>query len=214
MMDERFNELLPWYVNGTLNADDRAWFERYLAEHSAARAELDWYRSLKTKIQESGPKVPATIGLDKTMLLIRGDRPTIAELISGFFGGFGMGPATAISFRPAMALGMLAVIVLQSGVMFNMMRNAQEDEMQIRALKAVRMDEGPLLKVNFSPEAKEADIRFALVSVKGTLAGGPGQLGDYFIRVPDGKESELAERLKTNAIVQSVALVPGLPPRE
>jgi hypothetical protein len=205
-MDERFSELLPWYVNGTLKAEDRAWVESYLKEHPAARAELDWYRSLKTKIQDSVPQVPATIGLAKTMLLIRGDRPTLAERISAFFGDFAL--------RPAMALGMFALLAVQGGVIFNMMQQAEEDEMQIRSLKAVAVDEGPLLKVNFAPEAKEADIRFALVSVQGTLAGGPGQLGDYYIRVPAGKEQEYADRLKDKSIVQAVALVPGLPPRE
>ncbi len=205
-MDEKFSELLPWYVNGTLNAEDRAWVESYLKEHPAARAELEWYRSLKSKIQDSVPQVPATVGLAKTMLLIRGDRPTLAERISAFFGDFAL--------RPAMALGMFAVLAVQSGVIFNMMQQADEDEMQIRALKAVQVEEGPLLKVNFAPEAKEADIRFALVAVQGTLAGGPGQLGDYYIRVPAGKEQEYADRLKDKSIVQAVALVPGLPPRE
>ncbi len=205
-MDEKFSELLPWYVNGTLNAEDRAWVESYLKEHPAARAELEWYRSLKSKIQDSVPQVPATIGLAKTMLLIRGDRPTLAERISAFFGDFAL--------RPAMALGMFAVLAVQSGVIFNMMQQADDDEMQIRALKAVQVEEGPLLKVNFAPEAKEADIRFALVAVQGTLAGGPGQLGDYYIRVPAGKEQEYADRLKDKSIVQAVALVPGLPPRE
>lgn len=205
-MDERFTELLPWYVNGTLNAEDRAWVENHLRQHPDARAELDWYRSLKTKIHDSVPQVPATIGLAKAMLLIRGDRPTLAERISAFFGDFAL--------RPAMALGMFAVLAVQSGVIFNMMQRADDDEMQIRALKAVQVEEGPLLRVNFAPEAKETDIRFALVAVQGTLAGGPGQLGDYYIRVPAGKEQEFAERMKSNSIVQSVALVPGLPPRE
>jgi hypothetical protein len=152
------------------------------------------------------PQVPATIGLAKTMLLIRGDRPTLAERISAFFGDFAL--------RPAMALGMFALLAVQGGVIFNMMQQAEEDEMQIRSLRAVAVEEGPLLKVNFAADAKEADIRFALVSVQGALAGGPGQLGDYYIRVPAGKEQEYADRLKEKSIVQAVALVPGLPPRE
>lgn len=213
-MDKRFNELLPWYVNGTLSAEDRAWVDRYVAEHPDARAELAWHQSLKSRIHESAPQVPATIGLAKTMLLIRGDRPTLTERIMGFLGGFGTGPVAAFSLRPALALGMLAVIVAQGGVIFNMMRQADESEMQIRALRAVQVDEGPLLKVNFAPDAKEADIRLLLVSVEGTIAGGPGQLGDYYVHVPAGKERQFADRLKASAIVQSVALAPGLPPRE
>ena len=206
MSTDRFDELLPWYVNGTLSDEDRAWVERHLAEHPQARAELNWYQSLQTRMQENTPAVPATIGLAKVMRLIQGDRPTIAERISAFFGDFGM--------RPAMALAGFALVAIQGGVIFNLMIDAQQDESEIRALKATRVEEGPMLKVNFAPDAKEADIRYLLMSVHGTLAGGPGQLGDYYIRVPAGKEGAIAEQLKANPIVQAVALAPGVPPRE
>jgi len=206
MSTERFNELLPWYVNRTLSEEDRAWVERHLAEHPEARAELDWYGSLQSKMQENTPAVPATIGLAKVMRLIQGDRPTIAERISAFFGDFGM--------RPAMALAGFALVAIQGGVIFNLMIDAQDVESEIRALKATRVEEGPMLKVNFAPDAKEADIRYLLMTVHGNLAGGPGQLGDYYIRVPAGKEAAIAEQLKANPIVQAVALAPGVPPRE
>ncbi|HXF44910.1 MAG TPA: hypothetical protein VNK91_02210 [Burkholderiaceae bacterium] len=203
MSAQRFAELLPWYVNGTLDAADRAWVEDYLRQHPEARAELAWYQSLQAKIHDSVPAVPPTIGLAKTLALIRGDRPTLAERIGAFFGDFGL--------RPALALGMLAVIVVQSGVIVNLMRHAEDDAVELRSLRATRVDEGPLLKINFAPDAKEADIRLLLVSVQGTLAGGPGQLGDYYVRVPAGKETEIAARLKGNALVQAVELAPGLP---
>ncbi len=206
MSTDRFNELLPWYVNGTLGDEDRAWVERHLAEHPDARAELSWYESLQSRMQETAPAVPATIGLAKVMRLIQGDRPTIAERISAFFGDFGM--------RPAMALAGFALVAIQGGVIFNLMVDAQEDESEIRALKATRVEEGPMLKVNFAPDAKEADIRYLLMSVQGHLAGGPGQLGDYYVRVPAGKEAAIAEQLKANPIVQAVAVAPGVPPRE
>ncbi len=211
-MSDRFSELLPWYVNGTLNAEDRAWVDSYLASHPAARAELDWYQSLQTKIHDNAPAIPATIGLARTMQLIRGDQPTMVERISGFLSDIGLGPVTALArVRPMAALAAVAIVV-QSGVIFNMMRqHAADEEALIRATKTVAVQEGPLLKLNFAPDAKEADIRLLLMSVQGTLAGGPGQLGDYFVRVPSGKENETAARLKTNTIVQAVALVPGLP---
>jgi hypothetical protein len=205
-MNERFSELLPWYVNGTLSAEDRAWVDRYLAEHPAARAELEWFQSLQTRIHENVPPVPATIGLAKAMKLIRGDRPTFAERISAFFSDFGM--------RPAVALGMFAIFAVQGVIIFNQMQQVREDEVEIRALRAKTVEEGPLLKVNFAPEAKEADIRFLLVSVQGTVTGGPGQLGDWFVRVPPGKEAEVAKKLEGKQIVQAIELVPGIPPRD
>jgi hypothetical protein len=206
MTNDRFAELLPWYVNGSIDAADRAAVDSYLAEHPEARSELAWYQSLQTRIKETIPAVPVTIGLSRAMNLIRGDRPTFAERVSAFFGGFGM--------RPGMALGLLAIIVIQGGVIANMMNQVREDAVEMRALRGQTVEEGPLVKVNFAPDARESDIRLLLVSVQGTLAGGPGQLGDYYIRVPAGKESQAAAKLKAQAIVQAVELAPGIPPRD
>jgi len=205
-MNERFDELLPWYVNGSLSAEDRAWVEHYLTEHPDAKAEVDWYRSLSTRIQENVPAVPATIGLAKAMTLIRGDLPTLSERITAFFGALGVRPVTAFAG--------LAIMAVQGVFIANLMNAAQEDAVEMRALKATVTNDRPMLKLNFAPDAKEAEIRHLLMSVQGRLAGGPGQLGDYFVVVPAGKEAAVADQLKSNPIVQAVSLAPGLPPRE
>jgi hypothetical protein len=206
----RFQELLPWYANGSIGADDRAFVESYLVAHPASQSELDWYRSLSARLQDNAPAVPATIGLAKAMTLIRGDRPTLSERVGGFFESiFGSG-----GLRPAMALAGLAVIAVQAGFIFSVVNDAKDEAAELRALKATTVVEGPMLKINFTPDAKEADIRFLLLSVQGSLAGGPGQLGDYFVRVPAGKEEAYAAQIKAAPFVQSVVLAPGIPPRE
>jgi len=205
-MKQRFDELLPWYANGTLGEEDRAWVDRYLEEHPESRAELEWYRSLSQRLQDSAPAVPETIGLAKAMTLIRGDRPTFAERVSAFFGVLGMRPATAFAG--------LAIFAVQAGVILNLVSSAREDESEIRALRASTVEDGPMLKLNFTPDAQEAQIRHLLMSVQGRLAGGPGQLGDYFVVVPRGQEAAIAAKLKGNPIVAAVTLAPGLPPRE
>ncbi|MDM0115694.1 hypothetical protein QTI66_26325 [Variovorax sp. J22R133] len=205
-MNERFEELLPWYANGSLGAEDRAWVETYLQQHPEAQRELDWYRSLQARVQENAPAVPATIGLARAMRLIQGDRPTFAERIGAFFGNFGM--------RPSYALAALAVVAVQGGVIMNLLGSVRDNESEIRALHAVRVEEGPMLKVSFAPDAKETDIRMLLVQVQGELAGGPGQLGDYYLRVPAGSEAAALARVKTAPIVQAASLAPGVPPKE
>jgi len=205
-MNERFEELLPWYANGTIGAEDRAWVDAYLAQHPEARSELEWYHSLQAKVQENAPAVPATIGLARTMRLIQGDRPTIAERIGAFFGNFGM--------RPSYALAALAVVAVQGGVIVSLLGDVRDNDAEIRALHAVRVEEGPMLKISFAPDAKETDIRMLVVQVQGELAGGPGQLGDYYLRVPAGSEAAALAKAKAAPIVQAVALAPGVPPKE
>ncbi|VTU24298.1 putative anti-sigmaE protein [Variovorax sp. PBL-H6] len=205
-MNKRFEELLPWYANGSLGAEDRAWVDAYLQQHPEAKSELDWYRSLQARVQESAPAVPPTIGLARAMRLIQGDRPTLSERIGAFFGNLGM--------RPSYAIAGLALVMVQGGVILNLLGNAREDADQIRALNAVRVEEGPMLKISFAPDAKEADIRLLVVQVGGELAGGPGQLGDYYLRVPAGSEAAALARVQAAPIVQTASLAPGVPPRE
>ena len=206
MNNKRFEELLPWYANGSLGSEDRAWVEAYLAQNPEARSELDWYRSLQMRVRENAPAVPATIGLARAMRLIQGDRPTLAERIGAFFGNLGM--------RPSFALAGLALVAVQGGVILNLLNNARENADEIRALHAVRVEEGPMLKISFAPDAKEADIRMLVVQVQGELAGGPGQLGDYYLRVPAGSEASALSKVQAAPIVQAASLAPGVPPRE
>jgi hypothetical protein len=205
-MKERFEELLPWYANGTLSAEDRAFVETYLEQHPDARAELDWYRSLQQRVQENAPAVPATIGLAHAMRLIQGDRPTFSERIAAFFGNMGV--------RPAYAMAALAIVVVQGGVIMNLLGEAHESADEIRAMRASSVEEGPMLKINFAPSARESDIRLLIAQVRGELAGGPGQLGDYYLRVPAGTEAEALKRVQAAPIVQAASLAPGVPPRE
>lgn len=205
--DERFEELLPFYVNGTLGGEDRRYVENYLAAHPESRAELDWFGSLQSRMLETAPAVPETIGLARTMQLIRGDQPTLSERIGAFFSNtFGM--------RPAFALAGLALVAVQGGVILNMLHGAKQDEAEIRSLRASHVEEGPLLKINFAPDARELDIRLLLSSVQGQLAGGPGQLGDWYVRVPEGQQQASIGRLKANPLVESVTLSAGVPSRD
>jgi hypothetical protein len=211
-MNERFEELLPWYVNGTLGAEDRGWVERYAAEHPEAQAQIDWCRGLQAQIRASTPQIAPALGLDRVLQRIRGERPTMVKRVRSWLHALATAPVAAVA-RPIGAVAALAVIVVQGGIIYQMRQdNSAQDEL-VRATKAMRVDEGPLLRVNFSPDAREAEIRMLLVAAQATLAGGPGQLGDYYLRVPAGRESAAVDRLRREPIVQAVELVPGVPAR-
>ncbi len=212
-MNERFEELLPWYVNGTLGADDRGWVERYAAEHPEAQAQIDWCRGLQAHIQASAPQIAPALGLDRVLQRIRRERPMMVQRVRSWLGALAAAPVAGVA-RPIGAVAALAIIVVQGGIIYQMRQdNSAQDEPLLRGTKAIRVDEGPLLRVNFSPDAREAEIRMLLVAAQATLAGGPGQLGDYYLRVPAGRESAAVDRLRREPIVQAVELVPGVPAR-
>jgi hypothetical protein len=215
-MKSKFDELLPFYVNGTLAEADRAFVEDYLREHPTANAELRWYQSLQTKLHEDVPAVSSEVGLERAMQRIHSERQapqrsargaSLYERLYAFFASITPQPL----LRPAL-VGALAVVAVQAGIIFHIAGVNEDASSELRALKASTVvDTGPYLKVNFKPDAREADIRLLLVEVNGSLAAGPGQLGDYYVKVPAAQVDASGGKLKASAIVEQVAVVDALP---
>jgi len=216
-MKERFDELLPFYVNETLDDAEREWVDDYLREHPKSVAELQWYRTLQETMRRDAPAVSAEVGLDKAMARIRAESvpsrapaqqaPGFGERLRAFFSSITPQPL----LRPALA-GALAVVVVQGIVIANLSTQPGEGS-EIRAHRPTVVDPGPFLKVNFKADAREADIRMLLVEIDGTLAGGPGQLGDWYVRIPEARIAVAADKIKASAIVDVVARVDALPAR-
>ena len=216
-MKDRFDELLPFYVNDTLEEAERAWVDTYLRDHPKSAAELQWYHTLQDTMRRDAPAVSAEIGLDKVMARIRGERapartaakagPSITERLREFFSSITPQPM----LKPALA-GALAVVVVQGIVIANLATQPDEGS-EIRAHRPTVVDPGPFLKVNFKADAREADIRMLLVEIDGTLAGGPGQLGDWYVRIPESRITAAADKVKSSTIVDGVARVDALPVR-
>jgi hypothetical protein len=73
MLIDRFNELLPWYVNGTLDAADRTWMDKYLQDHPRARQQLRWEQLIHEDVRRDSINVSEEIGLDKAMARIHSE---------------------------------------------------------------------------------------------------------------------------------------------
>lgn len=214
-MKSRFDELLPFYVNGTLNAEDRTWIEHYLREHPLAANELNWLRSVQAMTQEEAVPVSSEVGLDRTMRRIHGERTPVApaqaplsavERVREWFSRLVPAPM----LKPALA-GALAVIALQAVVITTMV-GEREDTSLVRKVPDVNAaEQGAFVKVNFRPDATEADIRMLLLDVQANIASGPGQLGDYYVRVPAWQVDAVQAMLGASGIVEGVAVVDALP---
>jgi len=221
-MNTRFSELAPWYVNGTLSDDDRKWVDAYVAEHPQARAELAWYESLRARLQESAPQVSDEIGLARTMSRIHAERSTAPTTRARV--GDRDGPAPAIlrrirdwigsaNFAPAFAVA-AAIVAVQGVVIGTLTQREEPATSEFRTLPPSAQEVGPLLKVNFRPNAREEDLRLLLVQANATLAGGPTQLGDWYVRVPGTRVEQSAAILRSSPLVESVSAVDAIPARE
>ena len=106
-------------------------------------------------------------------------------------------------------------MAVQAVVIVQMAGQRVDDNSLIRTVPVTggTVDQGPYLKVNFKGEAREAEMRLLLVEVHGSLAAGPGQLGDYYVCIVTPDRSSVANKLRASGIVDAVMEVDGLPPR-
>ncbi len=231
-MDRPFLELLPWYANGTLSDAERAQVEAVLQKDAHAPAELALLQHLQQRLQAEVPDVSDEIGFERTMRRIRADAvaeeaaiakataaqaaaapqaaraapaaPSLTERIRGWFEGMRLSPAFAMA---------ALVIVVQAGFIFKLAGNDDSEYTQIRSLPGAAAPSGQLFRIAFKPEASETDIRMLLVSVQGNIESGPGQLGDYYVRVPVDAALDAGVKMKAAPIVDAVLTVDAVPPR-
>jgi hypothetical protein len=220
MNDERLEELLPFYVNGTLGSAEREQVESYLQAHPEAQAEAQWLRSLQAKVREDVPPVSAEVGLERALQRIRTEGPAPRGARHAAQPGFGerfRGWLAALVpqavLRPALA-GAVALVAVQGVAILQLMERNEDASTELRALRGSVVEQGPYLKLNFKADAREADIRLLLVNIHGSLAAGPGQLGDYYVRVPAQQIDAITAQLKSHPIVEGLQVVDGLPARQ
>jgi hypothetical protein len=211
-MKAQFQEWLPWHVNGTLEAERRAWVDQYLKDHPEARAQLRWYESLQQRIQDSAPVVSADIGLHKLMSRVRQERrakaPSLMERINEFFAGLRPTPAFALAASLILVqAGVIGVLLVQQ----HKADLAAPDYGGMRAIPDGQAQLVPVLQINFKPESTEREIRMLLVSVGGTVVSGPGQLGNYVVSVAPEKIDQARAQLQQSKIVEAVSVLQNPP---
>jgi hypothetical protein len=202
----RWLELLPFYLNGTLDPVDRAWVQEYLERNPDVRPQLEFQEALRgtliTGVERSVEAVPATIGLPSTLSRIRARSPR-SRLLEWVFS-----TRTDSGWRIAPVLvAALLVIGVQS---LMLMQPQREPVASVRSIGRSLAD-GPLLRVNFKPEARESDMRLLLIETRALIVAGPTRLGDYYVKTVPERLSETRSLIGRSPLVQQVDEVPGLP---
>ncbi len=202
---KHFDELVPFYVTGSISPTDRAWAEQYLAANPEAWAELDWHRDLmKEVVGQAGARAlqaPEMVGWARVEAQLRAQRKAKpvpwADRISAWFGS-----VVAQPLVPVAAL----VIVVQGALIGTLVQRAPADDMEpSRSASAVLARD--VLQVRFKQATTERDLRALLYGVGARIVDGPDQLGDYVLEPRRGALAALQDELARSELVQSVTLV-------
>ena len=190
--------LLPWYVNGTLEDDERALVQQHLAQCERCRREVEWLQELQAACAAAAAVPGASPAVHHLRQRLMGPRtaPGIAGRLKAQW------RRVQPWSRAVMAAQLAAILVLGSVVA------SQEPSAPYRTLGAA--DAAPAsasLVVVFDPATTELDLRRALRAVGATIVGGPTSTNAYLVDVPPGTEEQARRVLKTD---QRIVLVEPL----
>ncbi len=181
-------DLLPFYLNGSLDEEERDRVERALDEDPSLQTELDflvkWRRTVKDTAQDQG------VGEMGERRLLRSIREAEREVRPP-------APAAEVTslsrfLRPALALAAGLALVAQTATIWNL-----QDELDRRG-DLQTLSGGAVFKVQFDPDAREADLRAFLLDRGLVIVEGPTALGFYELEATqeDPAEEDLADLLE------------------
>ncbi len=176
-------ELLPFYVNGTLEAEERTTVEAALAEDAELRTELDLLTSLRDHMQAEEVNSPGEVGLSQLMAKL--DSQTPANLS-----------------RPPRIWQIAAAVLLAVTIIQGLLLVAPGDDAATYQL--VDGTEAAIT-VSFLPGVTEADLRASLLAAGLEIVAGPSALGLYGLAPLEGVDVDEAQAaLRETGIVESL----------
>ncbi|HEX4952722.1 MAG TPA: zf-HC2 domain-containing protein [Thermoanaerobaculia bacterium] len=215
-------ELLPWYVNGSLEGRDRTRVETHLEGCPLCRAELAECRDLAAVVRNAPPPTPAPHPGSLGRLLARLDATETEPSLFGSgrrrLGDRRQGRETlarAWAAAPRLwrwvALGQTAALVLLGAML--VWRPGPAPATTFRTLSTAASEvPRAALRVAFSEEVTEGELRRLLLPLSAQIVAGPSPLGVYTLHVPAGASAEplplVVEHLSGQPGVRFVAVVP------
>lgn len=214
---KQFHKWLLLYVNGQLDETKTTWMEQYVAEHPDAATDVEIERALKNTLLNELPDYAPDQGLSTLMSWIRAEevsskpatpdrRSSLVNRCKDALSGLFTSPKWAVA---------VSLLLLQTGMITTLLLSRDgttlPEQSQWRSVTAPSQLQGPVLEITFKSTSTEADIRLLLVKIRGSLLGGPGQLGKYLVKVPEESITEAQQEVMNSNIIESVQILPELP---
>jgi len=201
---EQAQQLLPWYVNGTLDADEAAMVEAHLAECAECRADLAAERVLAREVAALPIDVEHAWSMLSDRIDAAGPPRRLAEPVPflrrkvaiGWALGGPLAAAAAVAFAVAVVPGAPSPV----GETY-------------RALgSAPTVAPGNAL-VMFRPDTRDSDLRAALTKAGARVVDGPTASGAYVVRIAPANRAQALDGLRAMPqIVLAEPIDPGSQP--
>lgn len=191
----KVEELLPFYVNGSLSAAEKAEVERHLDADPNLREEVAFLTQLRTTIKDApGAQPPGELGLKRLQKSLKRETAE-SDLFSRLLAGRAAEQDNRV--WKMMAVAACLLLMVQTGVM---VRQYLPSDDLTAASGAAQAD----LSAIFVPGATEAEIRRLLTDLHVTIVDGPSALGVYHLRVEGDVDKVMQVMQAQEDVVESV----------
>jgi hypothetical protein len=172
--------LLPWLVNGTLDAGERAFVERHVDACAQCRREVDWLRSLRAACVAAESSPAAAHAARRLRSHLDASRP-----------------------RARAPWRLPAVAAFAAAATFGVALLAVDDEPLYRTLGApgASTAHAGSLVVVFDPSTSEFDLRRVLRAAGARIVDGPTQTNAYVLDVAAAHRGEALKLLRAEHAV-------------
>jgi hypothetical protein len=190
---EQAQQLLPWYINGTLEAGETAMVEGHLAECAECRADLAAEQVLARDVAA----LPIDVEHAWSMLNDRIDaaRPPsrlakpVPFLRRKVAMGWALGGPLAAAAAVAFAVAVVPGAPSPAGQTY-------------RALGSAPMAQPGNALVMFRPDARDSDLRAALIKARARIVDGPTATGAYIVRIAPESRGQAIDGLRATPQVE------------
>jgi anti-sigma factor RsiW len=195
--------MLPWYVNGTLDPDERDMVQRHVDECLQCRSEVEWLRELHAACV-------ACVGQDRDAPALTGLRRRLEE-------------RPAAQARPvrgvwaALPLGWRAAAVAQFCVIGALAWLAFAGHDTAAGYRTLGAPDGMMTSGNvvvvFAAQTPEAEMRRVLNDAGARIVDGPTSTNGYVLAVPAERETAALRRLQASPSVTLAQALAAQTPR-
>ena len=175
-----FRDLLPFFVNGTLNKTDKTFVETYLLQHPEAQAEVNFAQALRAAVKAVGSERNEDAGLEHLLKEIRQSRKMSKP---GFLERWQL-HCRDWGFTPAF-VAMSVIVMIQSGVLIERWHQEQTPIIlsTYRSIPEVAVQAN--IKVIIKPNANFGDLVILLRQTGCHIVNGPSESGELWLSVDD-----------------------------
>jgi len=202
-MNKEIEELLPFYVNGTLEGDELNQVEKAIQKDPSLADEVEFLKKLRGEIKaEQTDQPPGELGLKRLQKQLQEQ----TQYQSGTGNNQKVSSMGSSNIWRAASIAACLLLIIQAVAFFP---HWPSDDLTASGNKSMVhtpgiYTTGKVISITFVPDATEDNIRHLLLTIEANIVEGPSALGVYKIVVANDIEPAIDKLKAHKNLIESV----------